>query len=50
MKEDDFDYFGKGIEGYAQYMTAFDRNFGADSTSDDLPEDDSSDDDNDEDL
>ena len=28
MKEFDFGYFGTGDEGYAQYMTAFDRNFG----------------------
>lgn len=25
---DDFGYFGKGITGYAQYMTAFKRNNG----------------------
>lgn len=25
---DDFGYFGKGITGYAQYMTAFNRNNG----------------------
>jgi len=29
MKEFDFGYFGSGDEGYAQYMTAFDRNFGS---------------------
>ena len=32
MKDFDFGYFGTGDEGYAQYMTAFERNF---STSDD---------------
>lgn len=31
MKEFDFDYFGTGAEGYAQYMTAFERNFGTDT-------------------
>ena len=25
---DDFGYFGKGLTGYVQYMTAFDRNKG----------------------
>lgn len=29
MKEFDFGYFGTGDAGYAQYMTAFERNFGA---------------------
>ena len=33
MKEDDFGYFGTGAEGYAQYMTAFERNFDADGTT-----------------
>ena len=32
MKGFDFGYFGTGDEGYAQYMTAFERNFNADST------------------
>lgn len=32
MKDFDFGYFGTGDEGYAQYMTAFDRNFGTDSS------------------
>ena len=27
MKDFDFGYFGTGDEGYAQYMTAFGRNF-----------------------
>ena len=31
MKDFDFGYFGTGDEGYAQYMTAFERNF-TDST------------------
>lgn len=32
MKDFDFGYFGTGDEGYAQYMTAFDRNFGSEDT------------------
>ena len=32
MKDFDFGYFGTGDEGYAQYMTAFGRNFSTDST------------------
>lgn len=32
MKDFDFGYFGTGDEGYAQYMTAFDRNFGGEDT------------------
>ena len=32
MKDSDFGYFGTGDEGYAQYMTAFERNFSTDST------------------
>ena len=32
MKDFDFGYFGSGDEGYAQYMTAFERNFSTDST------------------
>ena len=32
MKDLDFGYFGTGDEGYAQYMTAFERNFSTDST------------------
>ena len=41
MKEFDFGYFGTGAEGYAQYKTAFDRNFGTGSEDDeDLPADD----------
>lgn len=27
MKDFDFGYFGTGDEGYAQYMTAFERQF-----------------------
>ena len=34
MKDYDFGYFGAGDEGYAQYMTAFERNFGTDSSDD----------------
>ena len=49
MKELDFGYFGTGDEGYAQYMTAFERNFSTDSTdsfaSDDADSCDSSEDD-----
>ena len=32
MKDLDFGSFGTGDEGYAQYMTAFDRNFGGEDT------------------
>ena len=32
MKDFDFGYFGTGDEGYAQYMTAFERNFSTDNT------------------
>ena len=32
MKDFDFGYFGIGDEGYAQYMTAFERNFSTDNT------------------
>lgn len=32
MKDFDSGYFGTGDEGYAQYMTAFERNFSTDST------------------
>ena len=28
MENGDYGYFGKGDTGYAQYMTAFNRNFG----------------------
>lgn len=28
MSNGDYGYFGKGDAGYAQYMTAFNRNFG----------------------
>ena len=31
MANDDYGYFGKGDTGYAQYMTAFTRNFGGSS-------------------
>ena len=31
MANGDYGYFGKGDTGYAQYMTAFDRNFGGSS-------------------
>ena len=36
----DFGYFGSGDEGYAQYMTAFERNFGTEHDSDMLSPDD----------
>ena len=49
MKDFDFGYFGKGDEGYAQYMTAFERSFLADESSDsDVSLDDDMDDDADE--
>lgn len=35
MKDFDFGYFGTGDEGYAQYMTAFERNFSTDSSASD---------------
>lgn len=31
MANDDYGYSGKGSTGYAQYMTAFNRNFGGSS-------------------
>ena len=31
MSNGDYGYFGKGDTGYAQYMTAFKRNFGGSS-------------------
>ena len=31
MPNGDYGYFGKGDTGYAQYMTAFNRNFGGSS-------------------
>ena len=31
MANGDYGYFGKGDTGYAQYMTAFNRNFGSSS-------------------
>ena len=31
MANGDYGYFGKGDAGYAQYMTAFNRNFGGSS-------------------
>ena len=31
MANGDYGYFGKGDTGYAQYMTAFKRNFGGSS-------------------
>ena len=31
MANGDYGYFGKGSAGYAQYMTAFNRNFGGSS-------------------
>ena len=31
MANGDYGYFGKGAAGYAQYMTAFNRNFGGSS-------------------
>lgn len=33
MKDFDFGSFGTGDEGYAQYMTAFDRNFGGEDSA-----------------
>ena len=33
MANGDYGYFGKGDTGYAQYMTAFNRNFGFSSGS-----------------
>lgn len=54
MKYPDFDfgYFGSGDEGYAQYMTAFERNFGSTDTDstldDDFSDDDAGDTDNDD--
>lgn len=51
MKDFDFGYFGTGDEGYAQYMTAFERNFSVDNENDDLSLDsDFAEDDNDEDF
>ena len=51
MKDFDFGCFGTGDEGYAQYMTSFERNFSTDSESDDLLLDsDFAEDDNDEDF
>lgn len=50
MKDYDFGYFGTGDEGYAQYMTAFDRCFGSDSSERDPFEDDTSEDDGEEDF
>ena len=35
MKDFDFGYFCTGDEGYAQYMTAFERNFSTDSSASD---------------
>ncbi len=34
MKDFDFGYFGTGDEGYAQYMTDFERSFGSQDHSD----------------
>ena len=28
MKDDDYGYFGKGIDGYVHYNESFERNFG----------------------
>mgnify|MGYP007132889930 CR=1 FL=1 len=53
MKDFDFGYFGTGDEGYAQYMTAFDRTFNSADHDSDLCEEnfsDDSSDDTDEDL
>lgn len=50
MKDFDFGYFGTGDEGYAQYKTAFDRNFGTDAADHDFASDDTDDTDSDEDL
>ena len=33
MANGDYGYFGKGDTGYAQYMTAFNRNFGGSETT-----------------
>ena len=43
MKDFDFGYFGTGDKGYAQYMTAFDRNFGGEDASGDFDLDDTED-------
>lgn len=32
-KDDDYGYFGKGIDGYVHYKQAFDRNFENEQTS-----------------
>jgi hypothetical protein len=38
---DDYGYFGKGVDGYAHYMQAFERNFGkSDSVVDETYEND----------
>ena len=51
MKDFDFGYFGTGDEGYAQYMTAFERNFSTDNfASDDTDCDADSCDDSEEDF
>ena len=44
----DFGYFGTGDEGYAQYMTAFDRMFNSADHDSDLNEEDFSGDDRDD--
>lgn len=48
MKDFDFGYFGTGDEGYAQYKTAFDRNFGNDNAGHDISSVDDTDADDDE--
>ena len=37
MANGDYGYFGKGDTGYAQYMTAFNRNFGGSSGKPSVP-------------
>ena len=39
MKDFDLGYFGTGDAGYAQYMTAFERNFGTDAGCEPAPDD-----------
>ena len=43
MKDFDFGYFGTGDEGFAQYMTAFERNFGTEDANGDFDLDDAKD-------
>ena len=50
MKDFDFGYFGTGDEGFAQYMTAFERNFGTEDAGGDFDLDDAEDFDSEEDA